>query len=176
MSTGYLVASPLGDIALRVEDEMLTGVFFVGQKYYPSLLLASDQRGLPKIVRNAQEQLAEFFRGERRVFDLPLLMKGTPFQLQVWQQLSRIPYGEIVSYGSMAKSMGLSSGHARAVGTANGKNPISIIVPCHRVIGGSGDLTGYAGGIDRKRALLSLENAIGAPEGFGFELVSMSQD
>lgn len=168
---GYRVHSPLGDIALRVEDDALTGVYFVGQKYYPSLLLGPDEARVPRVVEMAREQLAEFFGGERRVFDLPLLMRGTPFQRQVWHELSQIPYGEIVSYGAMAKHMGLTPGHSRAVGTANGKNPISIIVPCHRVVGGNGDLTGYAGGIDRKRALLSLENAIGRPAGVEFELV-----
>lgn len=174
MTLGYLVKSPLGDIALRVEDEALTGLFFVGQKYYPSLLLASDEGSIPRVVQLAREQLAEFFQGERRVFDVPLLMRGTPFQRQVWHELSLIPYGEIVSYGAMARSMGLSAGHSRAVGTANGKNPISIIVPCHRVVGGNGDMTGYAGGVDRKRALLSLENAIGRPAGHEFELLSLN--
>ncbi|MDB6140970.1 MAG: methylated-DNA--protein-cysteine methyltransferase [Pseudomonas sp.] len=171
MNLGYRVNSPLGDIALRIEDDALTGVYFVGQKYYPSLLLAADEGRVPRVVEMAREQLAEFFGGDRRVFDLPLLMRGTDFQRQVWHELSLIPYGEIVSYGAMAKSMGLSAGHSRAVGTANGKNPISIIVPCHRVVGGNGDMTGYAGGIDRKRALLSLENSIGRPAGGEFELV-----
>lgn len=172
MSQGYIAASPLGDIALRVEDDALTGVFFVGQKYYPDLVFTPDELSVPKVVSLAREQLDEFFKGERRVFNLPLVMRGTPFQRLVWQQLSLIPYGEIVSYGTLAKSMGLSSGHSRAVGTANGRNPISIIIPCHRVIGGGGGLTGYAGGVDRKQALLSLENMSGRPVGFEFELVS----
>lgn len=170
MIPGYLVSSPLGDIALRAEDDLLTGVFFVGQKYYPSLLLGTDARNVPRVIRQAEEQLAEFFRGERRVFDVPLQLRGTPFQRRVWQALSSIPYGEILSYGVMAQHMGLSSGYSRAVGNANGKNPISIIIPCHRVIGGSGGLTGYAGGVERKRALLSLENAMGRPAGLQFEL------
>ncbi|MEB0090368.1 methylated-DNA--[protein]-cysteine S-methyltransferase [Pseudomonas sp. CCI1.2] len=172
MNQGYLAASPLGDIALRVEDDALTGVFFVGQKYYPDLMFLPDEPSVPRVVILAREQLAEFFSGERRVFTLPLLMRGTPFQRLVWQQLSLIPYGEIVSYGTLAKNMGLGSGHSRAVGTANGRNPISIIVPCHRVIGGSGGLTGYAGGVDRKQALLSLENMSGRPVGSEFELIT----
>ncbi|WP_397451247.1 methylated-DNA--[protein]-cysteine S-methyltransferase [Pseudomonas sp. NA-150] len=172
MSAGYWVPSPLGDIALRVEDEVLTGVFFVGQKYYPSLMLGAGDAQAPRVVQQAHQELAEFFRGERRVFEVPFRAQGTPFQRAVWEELSRIPYGEIVSYGDMARNMGLSPGHSRAVGSANGKNPISIIVPCHRVIGSSGDLTGYAGGVDRKRALLSLENAIGRPAGFEFELTA----
>ena len=158
MIPGYLVSSPLGDIALRAEDDALTGVYFVGQKYYPELALVTDERSVPRVIRLAQEQLIEFFAGQRRVFDVPLRFRGTAFQEQVWQELARIPYGELLSYGGMAKKMGLSAGHSRAVGTANGKNPISIIVPCHRVIGASGDLTGYAGGVERKRALLALEN------------------
>jgi len=161
MIPGYLVSSPLGDIALRAEDDALTGVFFVGQKYYPELALISDERNVPRVIRLAQEQLSEFFAGQRRTFDVPLRFRGTPFQEQVWRELARIPYGELLSYGGMAKKMGLSAGHSRAVGTANGKNPISIIVPCHRVIGASGDLTGYAGGVERKRALLALENSNG---------------
>jgi methylated-DNA-[protein]-cysteine S-methyltransferase len=169
MIPGYLVASPLGDIALRAEDDALTGVFFVGQKYYPELALITDERHVPRVIRLAQEQLIEFFAGQRRTFDVPLRFRGTPFQEQVWQELARIPYGELLSYGAMAKKMGLSAGHSRAVGTANGKNPISIIVPCHRVIGASGDLTGYAGGVERKRALLALENNNGMAD---FELVS----
>jgi len=171
MIPGYLVASPLGDIALRAEDDALTGVYFVGQKYYPELALVTDVRQVPRVISMAQEQLTEFFAGQRREFELPLRFRGTPFQEQVWRELARIPYGELLSYGGMAKKMGLSAGHSRAVGTANGKNPISIIVPCHRVIGASGDLTGYAGGVERKRALLALENNNGLAE-LAFELVS----
>jgi len=173
MMQGYLASSPLGDIALRAEDDALTGVFFVGQKNYPELVFsAAHERSVPRVVSQAREQLEEFFSGERRVFDLRLQLRGTPFQRLVWQQLLLIPYGEIVSYGAMAKNMGLSRGHSRAVGTANGKNPVSIIVPCHRVIGSSGDLTGYAGGVDRKQALLSLENINGRAAGSEFKLMS----
>jgi methylated-DNA-[protein]-cysteine S-methyltransferase len=170
MIHGYLISSPLGDIALRAEDEALTGVFFVGQKYYPALTLMPDDHSVPRVIRQAEEQLAEFFSGERRVFDLPLRPRGTPFQEQVWRELARIPYGEVVSYGAMARNMGLSPGHSRAVGMANGRNPICIILPCHRVIGSGGDLTGYAGGMERKRALLKLENAMGISE-MAFQLV-----
>jgi methylated-DNA-[protein]-cysteine S-methyltransferase len=168
MNSGYLVASPLGDIALRVHDEALTGLFFVGQKYYPELVYGADERLVPRVVRQAREQLAEFFDGGRRGFDVPLAFHGTPFQCRVWQELARIPYGTVMSYGGLARKMGLGSGHARAVGAANGRNPISIIVPCHRVIGDSGALTGYAGGIERKQALLSLENAGGMPGQLAF--------
>jgi methylated-DNA-[protein]-cysteine S-methyltransferase len=162
MNPGYLAPSPFGDIALCAQDDALIGVFFVGQKYYPSLALAAlTQGGVPRVVSQAAQELAEFFSGERRVFTVKLHLQGTPFQQQVWQQLLAIPYGEIMSYGVMAKRMGLSGGHARAVGSANSKNPVSIIVPCHRVIGGSGSLTGYAGGLDRKQGLLALEKPKG---------------
>ncbi|KQQ49935.1 cysteine methyltransferase [Pseudomonas sp. Leaf127] len=162
MNAGYLLSSTLGDIVLRAEDDALTGVFFTGQKHYPErLLLVNDDTPVPRIIDRAREQLQAFFNGELQVFDLPLRTRGTPFQEQVWQALARIPYGEVLSYGAMARKMGLSPGHSRAVGTANGRNPISIIVPCHRVVGASGDLTGYAGGVDRKRALLALECAQG---------------
>jgi methylated-DNA-[protein]-cysteine S-methyltransferase len=163
MNQGFLIPSPLGDIALRVEDEALTGVYFSGQKYFPTLSMSVDAsvavgcRAVPSIVQRAREQLAEFFAGERHRFDLTLRMHGTTFQRRVWQALQDIPYGLVVSYGDIARDIGLGSGHARAVGAANGRNPISIIVPCHRVIGGSGALTGYAGGIERKQALLALE-------------------
>ncbi|MCV4285585.1 methylated-DNA--[protein]-cysteine S-methyltransferase [Pseudomonas capsici] len=167
MIHGYLLSSPLGDVALRAEDDALTGVYFVGQKYFPQLVLLPNDHAVPRVIRHAQEQLTEFFSGQRRVFEVPLRLRGTAFQEQVWRELARIPYGEVLSYGAMARKMGLSPGHSRAVGTANGKNPISIIVPCHRVIGAGGDLTGYAGGVDRKRALLALENANGMPD---FEL------
>lgn len=167
MIHGYLIPSPLGDITLRAEDDALTGVFFVGQKYYPALTMMPYDQAVPRVIRQAEEQLAEFFSGERQAFNVPLRLRGTPFQEQMWRELAQIPYGEVVSYGAMAKKMGLRPGHSRAVGMANGRNPICIILPCHRVIGASGDLTGYAGGMDRKRALLKLENAIGMP----FELV-----
>jgi methylated-DNA-[protein]-cysteine S-methyltransferase len=157
MKQGFLAPSPLGDIALRVEDDALTGVYFTGQKYFPTLAMDTGRQAVPAVVVRAREQLAEFFAGERRRFDLSLLMHGTVFQRRVWQALQDIPYGLVVSYGDIAKEIGLGSGHARAVGGANGRNPISIIVPCHRVIGGSGALTGYAGGIERKQALLALE-------------------
>lgn len=164
MNHGFLVSSPLGDMVLRAEDDWLTGVFFVGQKHFPALTLMADDLSAPRVIRQAREQLAEFFGGERREFTVPLRPRGTPFQEQVWRELARIPYGEVVSYGAMARGMGLSPGHSRAVGMANGRNPICIILPCHRVIGASGGLTGYAGGMERKLALLKLENAIGVPE------------
>ncbi|MGF6774854.1 methylated-DNA--[protein]-cysteine S-methyltransferase [Paraburkholderia sp. GAS334] len=152
-----LIASPFGDILLRAEDDALTGLFFVGQKYFPDERI--DDRGgetLP-VLRQTQEELAEYFAGERKVFTINVQPSGTTFQLRVWRELVKIPYGQIESYGGLADRLGLEGNSARAVGAANGRNPVSIIVPCHRVLSGAGDLTGYAGGLERKQGLLALE-------------------
>lgn len=108
------------------------------------------------ILLGAERQLGEYFSGTRTVFNLPLEPRGTDFQKQVWQQLLKIPYGQHISYGEQARRLGRPKA-SRAVGAANGKNPIGIIIPCHRVIGASGSLTGFAGGIEMKRQLLALE-------------------
>ncbi len=104
-------------------------------------------------------QLADYFAGHRQVFDLPLTMTGSPFQRRVWRALQDIPYGETISYGELARRIGVPSA-ARAVGVANGHNPVCVIVPCHRVIGADGSLTGYGGGLERKRLLLELEAGV----------------
>ena len=144
------------------------------------LLLVGDERGLhalrlqegrrpgrirPEWVESERPfgevlaQLAEYFEGRRREFDLPLAPSGTPFQLRVWSALRKIPYGRTASYGEIARKVGVPSA-PRAVGVANGLNPIGIIVPCHRVIGADGSLTGYGGGLERKRLLLDLEAGV----------------
>jgi methylated-DNA-[protein]-cysteine S-methyltransferase len=109
------------------------------------------------VLRAARDQLAGYFEGTRTEFDLPVEPDGTEFQRRVWQALRTIPYGKTASYGEIAASLGLKPGASRAVGTANGANPIPIVVPCHRVIGADGSLTGYGGGLDRKQMLLQLE-------------------
>ena len=109
------------------------------------------------VTKEAKQQLSEYFNQQRKAFDLPLAPVGTQFQQNVWQQLCAIPYGETCSYADIAKQLN-NPNAVRAVGSANGKNPISIVVPCHRVIGANGTLTGYAGGLTRKAALLTLEN------------------
>jgi methylated-DNA-[protein]-cysteine S-methyltransferase len=158
MTPGYVISSPLGDIVLRVEGDWLTGLFFVGQKYFPQKISSMPiHSGTPPLVLQAQQQITEFFSGERSVFTVPLALRGTPFQRQVWQALAAIPYGMLTSYGEIAKRVGLAARHARAVGSAVGHNPVSVIVPCHRVVSTSGALTGYAGGVERKAALLALE-------------------
>jgi methylated-DNA-[protein]-cysteine S-methyltransferase len=115
-----------------------------------------SRAGRSEVLARAADQLAEYFAGKRRVFDLPLGPRGTGFQARVWRELTKIPYGETCSYGDIARAVGRPSA-SRAVGAANGRNPIAIIVPCHRVIGASGELTGYGGGLPMKRWLLAHE-------------------
>jgi methylated-DNA-[protein]-cysteine S-methyltransferase len=117
----------------------------------------------PGAFADASEQLSEYFAGERTSFDVPLVLNGAPFQERAWRALQEIPYGETISYGEQARRIGRPSA-ARAVGMANGRNPIAVIVPCHRVIGANGTLTGYGGGIERKRLLLDLEARASAPQ------------
>ncbi|WP_449413127.1 methylated-DNA--[protein]-cysteine S-methyltransferase [Pandoraea soli] len=154
--------SPLGDMLLVANGDALTGVYFSHQKYFPQ---AGDTRrdgADVAVLRDAKRQLDEYFHEGRRTFDLTLAAQGTPFQQGVWAELQRIPFGETRSYGDLAHALG-DLNKSRAVGAANGRNPIAIIVPCHRVIGADGTLTGYASGVERKLALLSLEGAALAP-------------
>lgn len=150
------MASPLGAILLARSECGLTGVWFVeGQKDCPTELDAPQQPGDP-LLRAAADQLTAYFAGRGTRFDLPLDLRGTEFQRKVWRALLRIVAGQTRSYGDIARQVG-SPQAVRAVGAAVGRNPVSVIVPCHRVIGSSGALTGYAGGMERKRALLVLE-------------------
>jgi len=150
--------SPLGAMLLARTAKGLAGVWFEGQKDHPGVLRAQELPNDP-LLREAAAQLADYFAGRRRCFDLPLDLHGTSFQRSVWQALLGIASGRTLSYGAIARQLG--SAHAvRAVGAAVGKNPVSVIVPCHRVIGSDGGLTGYAGGLDRKRALLRLEGVV----------------
>jgi methylated-DNA-[protein]-cysteine S-methyltransferase len=147
--------SPVGPLTLAGTDGRLMHLRMVDQTYEPSHNgWERDDTAFPDAV----EQLEAYFAGERREFDLELDLVGTSFQRQVWEALLTIPYGETRSYGQIAEQIG-SPGASRAVGLANGHNPIGIIVPCHRVIGANGNLTGYGGGLDRKRALLALERS-----------------
>ena len=145
--------TPIGELVLTATDSALTGVYF--PRRVPSV---GDW--IPRanaILDRAKEQLGEYFARLRTTFDLPLEPSGTKFEQKVWQQLRLIPYGATISYGELAKRLG---SEARAVGAANGKNPIPIVVPCHRVIGSKGELTGFGGGIERKRWLLTHEGAL----------------
>jgi methylated-DNA-[protein]-cysteine S-methyltransferase len=148
--------SPLGPMLAAAADEGLVGVWFTDQKYAPPV--AADWKEDPRdpLLRRAHAQLDEYFAGARRRFDLPLAPRGTPFQRRVWTAIAAVPYGGTVTYAALADASG-SAQSARAAGAATGRNPLSIVVPCHRVVGARGALTGYAGGLERKRALLALE-------------------
>jgi methylated-DNA-[protein]-cysteine S-methyltransferase len=151
------IDSPIGPLTLAGRRHVLTNLRMVDQTYEPNRAdWLPDDGAFPEAV----DQLGEYFAGERTDFDLELSMAGTEFQRRVWRALTTIPYGETRSYGEIADQIGAHGG-ARAVGLANGRNPIAIIVPCHRVIGASGSLTGYGGGLGRKRALLELEKKAG---------------
>ena len=149
------IATPLGTMLLARTAQGLAGVWFEGQKDHPGALAAPERPGDP-VLSAAAAQLRAYFTGELESFELPLELHGTSFQRGVWQALLRIDPGHTCSYGEIAQQVG-SPRALRAVGAAIAKNPLSVIVPCHRVIGRSGDLTGYAGGMQRKRALLTLE-------------------
>jgi methylated-DNA-[protein]-cysteine S-methyltransferase len=153
-----IVDSPVGRLLLTGDERALSGLFMMDTGGH-SLTPASGWTQRPGAFGTAADQLAEYFRGSRTEFDLPLAPRGTPFQLAVWAELTRIPYGVTASYGTVAGALGKSLLASRAVGLANGRNPISIIVPCHRVIGADGSLTGYGGGLDRKEWLLRHEGA-----------------
>jgi methylated-DNA-[protein]-cysteine S-methyltransferase len=148
-----IVDSPVGPLGLVANDTHLLRIAFDGAGARDPVATSSH----PVFARTA-EQLDEFFRNERTDFDLPLAMRGSEFQRAVWDALVEIPYGCTATYGDIAARIG-RVGEARAVGAANGANPIPIVVPCHRVIGANGKLTGYGGGLDRKRYLLALEGA-----------------
>lgn len=156
MSDVMTMESPVGRLGLRSDGEQLTHVLFVDDD------APAEEAGRSPVLKEAQRQLEAYFAGELEEFDLPLAAKGTDFQKRVWAELSKIPFGVTVSYGEIAARLGMPPGGSRAVGLATGSNPIAIVVPCHRVIGANGTLTGYAGGLDRKRFLLGLESARGA--------------
>ena len=151
-----LYESPQGQILLAATDRGIAGVYFAGQKYFPKDESEWRRDGRNALLRQAKRELAEYFSGTRKRFDVALDASGTPFQRAVWKAISTVAFGETISYGELALRAG-AAGRARAVGAATGRNPIGIIVPCHRIVGANGNLTGYAGGLDRKRALLALE-------------------
>ncbi|HEX2163750.1 MAG TPA: methylated-DNA--[protein]-cysteine S-methyltransferase [Thermoanaerobaculia bacterium] len=158
------IESPVGDLFAAVdEDGALVRLTFLNRAEDETAERARVARDhgappahAPERCRAVAAQLAEYFAGRRRSFDLPLAPRGTDFQRAVWEELARVPYGETISYGELARRVG-RQGAARAIGAANGANPLPIVVPCHRVIGADGSLTGYGGGLDRKRTLLGLE-------------------
>lgn len=156
--THTVVDSPYGPLTLVATGTELSGLYMVEQRHRPP----EETFGAPGDPADAPfaetvQQLTAYFAGELTEFDLPLHLDGTSFQRRVWAELRRIPYGETWSYGRLADRIGQPTA-SRAVGLANGKNPVGIIVPCHRVVGSTGSLTGYGGGLDRKRRLLEFES------------------
>ena len=155
--------SPLGTILLAADDTGLTGLWFEGQKYFAQGLDKETEEKEFSVFQTARRWLDVYFSGQKPDFQVPLHFQGTTFQKEVWEILLSIPYGETTTYGAIAKQLAAKRGlphlSAQAVGSAVGHNKISIIVPCHRVIGADGSLTGYAGGIWRKEKLLALEQA-----------------
>ncbi|MFF0199733.1 methylated-DNA--[protein]-cysteine S-methyltransferase [Streptomyces sp. NPDC005017] len=154
MKQHSVIDSPYGLLTLVADDGVLCGLYMTDQRHRP----AEDTFGTfdDTLFAEAEEQLQAYFAGELKEFNLELRLHGTPFQRSVWEQLVRIPYGETRSYGQLADALG-NPNASRAVGLANGKNPVSLIVPCHRVVGADGSLTGYGGGIARKQRLLDFE-------------------
>lgn len=148
-----VLESPIGALRLRTDGEALTAIDFA-----PWVDELGERDDAHPVLVAACEQLGEYFVGTRRHFALPLAPRGTEFSRRVWQALANIPYGETRSYGQVAASLGLPPGASRAVGAANGRNPVPVVLPCHRVVGADGTLTGYAGGLERKKVLLALES------------------
>ena len=149
------LASPVGVLTLLAEEDALLGLWIAGQKFHGSVLLQAARRGDCPALRAAEDWLARYFAGQAPdPWALSLRPAGTAFQRRVWEALRRIPYGATRSYGDLARELGTSP---RAVGAAAGRNPISILIPCHRLVGADGNLTGYAGGLAVKEALLRLE-------------------
>jgi len=160
--THSMIDSPIGQLTLVAQDDGLAGVYMEQHRRRPAEDLLGE--GVDSGFEQVAQQLGEYFAGTRTAFDLVLRPHGNDFQLRVWELLTKIPYGETRSYGQLAQDLG-DPALAQAVGAANGRNPLSVIVPCHRVVGADGSLVGYAGGLDRKRFLLDLERPSGDAAG-----------
>jgi methylated-DNA-[protein]-cysteine S-methyltransferase len=148
--------SAFGPLLLRARDHKLTGLWFAEQPHAPAIGADWLRDDTAEIFLQTVSEIDEFAQGRRRTFTIPYAMSGSPFHMLVWQSIAAIPFGETRSYGDIAAGIGA---FPRAVGTATGRNPLSLIVPCHRVVGSNGSLTGYAGGLERKQRLLELEHA-----------------
>jgi methylated-DNA-[protein]-cysteine S-methyltransferase len=149
--------SPHGKMLLVATEKGVSGIYFNRQKYFPEPKKDWKRDERHAVLQQAKRELREYFAGKRRRFAVPLAPDGTPFQRSVWKAIAKVGFGKTVTYGELAAKAG-RPGSARAAGAATGRNPISIIVPCHRILGANGSLTGYAGGLARKRALLQLES------------------
>jgi len=177
MTTTYYsyIDSPLGTQLVQGDEHFVSGLYMPQHKGWRGPDAAWQQSDAPFVA--VREQLAEYFAGERQQFDVPLKFAGTLFQQRVWQELVRIPFGSTITYAQLAQRVGQPTA-SRAVGNANGRNPISILVPCHRVIGTNGKLTGYAGGVEKKRWLLDWERgeAMAKPELMKFHSALRGRD
>ena len=151
--------SPLGSVLLVADGDALCGVYFHDQKYLPEIDPAWVRDERSPVLRATRRQLDAYFNGSRDRFELPLAPAGTPFQRAIWNAIAEVPCGATRTYADLATRVG-RAGSARAAGAATGRNPLSIIVPCHRIVGSDGSLTGYAGGLERKRQLLAHERAL----------------
>ncbi|MDB5986368.1 MAG: methylated-DNA/protein-cysteine methyltransferase [Nevskia sp.] len=152
----------LGTMLLVANAQGLSGTYFVDQKYFPTIAADWRETANDAVLNDAAAQFKAYFAGKLQHFELPLAAVGTAFQQAVWSAISTVGYGERISYGELARRVGRADS-VRAAGTATGRNPLSIIVPCHRIVGADGSLTGYAGGLERKRQLLALEARSAAP-------------
>lgn len=161
-----VVASPVGALTLVAGERGLRAILWENEDPRRVRLPATHEDAAHPVLRAAARQLGDYFAGRLRTFDLPLDFRGTDFQTRVWAELLRIPFGETRSYGQIARALG-DPNLMRAVGAANGRNPISIVAPCHRVVGAAGQLTGFAGGLAAKRYLLGLEGVGAGPDLFG---------
>lgn len=152
--------SPLGDMVLVADGDALVGAYFAGQRYMPAAerMGAAVPAAADPVLDRAAAQLGEYFAGARTAFDVPVRPAGSPFATRVWDALRAIPFGHTTTYGEIARALGRPGG-AQGVGQAVGHNPVSVIIPCHRVLGADGSLTGYAGGLARKERLLGIEGA-----------------
>jgi methylated-DNA-[protein]-cysteine S-methyltransferase len=167
MNLTCTIPTPLGEMVAIAEQDALSGLWFAGEKHAPEHTGTRTEAADSPLFRELQVQLADYFAGKPVTFDLPLAPQGTLFQMAVWELLRTIPRGATTTYGALAKRLAERRDGKmpapQAVGGAVGRNPISIIIPCHRVIGSDGSLTGYAGGLDRKAALLALEKGSPLP-------------
>ncbi len=159
MIAWHAFETPLGAMVAIAEDDALWSLDFTDAKYARGIEPGWREDPRSPALLACARQVREYFAGRRRAFDLPLAARGTAFQRRVWKEIARIPYGATITYAELAERAA-AAGAARAAGAATGRNPLAIVVPCHRVLGSGGSLTGYAGGVDRKARLLALEGAI----------------
>jgi methylated-DNA-[protein]-cysteine S-methyltransferase len=152
----------LGEIVLvaNAQGDALQGIYFVRQKHFPDDTATWREAQQTPLLETAEAQLHEYFAGARTTFELPLAPVGTPFQRRVWQAIAEVPFGATIAYAELARRIGMASA-VRAAAAATGRNPLTVVIPCHRIVGSDGGMTGYAGGLERKRALLDLERRAG---------------